>query len=154
MTRQRSPMLLGAVLLACAMGAGCSPGGDGPSAQKKDVAPGPKPSANFAVSPDCGDSPVEVTFTDMSFGNIDSWLWEFDDGTTSTQKTPPPRTYTNIRTYRVKLTVSSGGIANSRTIPIQVVEPLIAPVNLETSMIRKSVEECGNPRDPWRYGLT
>jgi len=95
-----------------------------------------------------------VTFTDKSFGNIDSYLWEFDDGSTSTERTPPPRTYTNIRTYRVKLTVTSAGGSDAKTIPIQVVEPVVPPGDLKTSMVRQAADQCGNTRDPWRFGLT
>ncbi len=29
-----------------------------------------------------------VAFKDLSYGNITSWLWEFDDGTTSTERNP------------------------------------------------------------------
>lgn len=45
-------------------------------------------------------------FQDMSFGNINSWLWNFGDGTTSTEQNPA-HTYTGNGAYVVTLTVSS-----------------------------------------------
>ena len=49
-----------------------------------------------------------VTFTDTSLpaeGSIVSWLWDFDDGQTSTVK-DPVNTYTAIGSYQVRLTVT------------------------------------------------
>lgn len=45
-----------------------------------------------------------VEFTDLSQGLPTSWLWDFGDGTTSTQQ-HPQHTYTSSGTYTVKLKV-------------------------------------------------
>jgi gliding motility-associated-like protein len=47
-----------------------------------------------------------ITFTDNSDGitrPFTQWLWQFGDGSTSTDKNPPPKTYSEPKTYIVKL---------------------------------------------------
>jgi PKD repeat protein len=56
------------------------------------------PSAGFTYdqSPSNRKAPQTVTFTDTSTSpncGIDSWFWTFGDGSTSTQKNPPPHLY-------------------------------------------------------------
>lgn len=46
------------------------------------------PVADFTSNPTSGNSPLTVTFTDTSTNNPTSWLWDFGDGTTSTQQNP------------------------------------------------------------------
>src|SRR3954468_7670040 len=44
------------------------------------------PTADFTASPQMGDQPLDVTFTDTSIpgsSSITSWFWDFGDGTTS-----------------------------------------------------------------------
>ncbi len=64
--------------------------------------------AAFDADPTEGCEPLEVTFTDQSWGNPDilSWLWEFGDGMTSTLQNPPPHTYA-AGVYEVMLTVTN-----------------------------------------------
>lgn len=55
--------------------------------------PSPPPSpipvvSNFTGIPINGIVPLEVSFNDLSTGNIDSWLWNFGDGNTSTERNP------------------------------------------------------------------
>lgn len=47
-----------------------------------------------------------VSFTDKSSGMPEAWLWDFGDGTTSTQQNPI-HTYTSTGIYNVKLIVSN-----------------------------------------------
>jgi gliding motility-associated-like protein len=51
--------------------------------------------------------PEPVTFIDSStsFGTIEKWFWDFGDGTTFNQSTPPPHTYSNPGNYDVKLAI-------------------------------------------------
>jgi len=58
--------------------------------------------------------PFTVYFYDLSFGNIDSWNWEFGDGTTSLEINPV-HTYNTPGSYEVCLTVSDllGGCADT-----------------------------------------
>ncbi len=69
--------------------------------------------ADFTASTTSGDAPLVVSFTDMSTATlgIDSWLWNFGDGATSTEQNPV-HTY-NGGTFTVKLTVT--GLAGSDT---------------------------------------
>ena len=46
------------------------------------------PEANFSASPLSGQAPLLVSFTDLSTGIIDTWLWNFGDGSTSTEQNP------------------------------------------------------------------
>jgi len=70
--------------------------------------------ANFSASPTSGIAPLLVIFTDMSTGSINSWLWDFGDGNTSTAINPM-HTYTTKGIYTVKLTTSGSGSANTKT---------------------------------------
>lgn len=53
-----------------------------------------------------GVAALSVQFADASTGNPDVWLWNFDDGSTSTDKNPY-HTFTYSGTYNVTLTVSN-----------------------------------------------
>jgi len=51
-------------------------------------------------------------FQDMSFGNVNSWLWSFGDGTTSTEQNPT-HSYTGNGAFVVTLTVIGGDCQSS-----------------------------------------
>ncbi len=72
------------------------------------------PTANFTASPTSGCAPLTVTFTDQSTGDIDSWSWDFGDGSTSTEQNPTHQ-YTSAGTYTVKLTVTGPGGSDTET---------------------------------------
>ncbi|WP_318238897.1 PKD domain-containing protein [Methanolacinia petrolearia] len=61
------------------------------------------PSAGFSSNVSVGKSPLAVNFTDRSTNSPTSWLWEFGDGSTSTEQNPS-HTYTAARLYTVNLT--------------------------------------------------
>ena len=73
------------------------------------------PTVDFTANDTVGcDVPFAVQFTDKS-PNASSWLWDFGDGTTSTQQNPN-HTYTNSGSYDVTLTITlPGGCSNSIT---------------------------------------
>lgn len=48
----------------------------------------PEIHSEFVVDDDDGCDPLEVQFTNNSWGNTDAWLWEFDDGGSSTEQDP------------------------------------------------------------------
>ncbi len=65
----------------------------------------PPPVAAFASDRDRGVPPLDVQFTDLSTGTITSWLWDFGDGSTSTEAAPL-HTYLSDGMYTVGLTVT------------------------------------------------
>lgn len=64
--------------------------------------------ASFSIGPgqQSGIIPHRVDFSDLSEGSVQSWLWNFGDGTTSTEQ-HPSHTYTESGAYDVSLTVTS-----------------------------------------------
>ena len=88
-----------------------------PTPTPEPSVPEVEPTAKFrAVIPDT-PLPVKVTFINESTGNPTTWLWNFGDGTTSTEQ-HPTHTYTNPGTYIVTLTVSNNFGENTTTAPI------------------------------------
>ncbi|MBK7965282.1 MAG: PKD domain-containing protein [Bacteroidetes bacterium] len=59
------------------------------------------PNANFSTDLLSGCPPLLVNFSNLSSGST-TWLWDFGDGSTSTQQ-HPSHTYSNIGTYQVRL---------------------------------------------------
>lgn len=63
------------------------------------------PMAWFEAEPVIGNSPLIVSFRDISVGEYDSWLWDFGDGFQSVDRNPT-HTYTKPGTYTVSLLVT------------------------------------------------
>ncbi|OYT13451.1 MAG: hypothetical protein B6I19_05120 [Bacteroidetes bacterium 4572_114] len=61
------------------------------------------PNADFSAQPLSGFVPLVVEFMDLSSGEIDSLLWDFGDGITSTE-TNPFHEYQNVGLFSVSLT--------------------------------------------------
>jgi|GEM_PF-1859084 len=83
------------------------------------------PLAYFAGEPLSGRAPLTVQFADSSSGIITSWLWDFGDSTTSTNKNPQHE-YMSVGLYTVTLQVTGPGGVNSFSRPnyIDVQTPL------------------------------
>lgn len=82
------------------------------------VSVNPQPVAAFSFSNNCTNSLMQ--FTDMSTpsGFIQSWLWEFGDGGTSTLQNPT-HTYSTAGTFTVILTVTdNSGCSNVTSLPV------------------------------------
>jgi PKD repeat protein len=73
--------------------------------------PGVPPVALFSYSPPTGSSPWTVSFVDESMDNPTSWLWDFGDGTISTDVSPT-HGYSEPGTYNVSLTVTNAAGSN------------------------------------------
>jgi PKD repeat protein len=70
------------------------------------------PAANFSANTRQGNKPLAVMFGDSSTGNITDWLWDFGDGSTSTDQNPS-HTYSSAGTFTVTLTVTGPGGSDS-----------------------------------------
>jgi len=75
----------------------------------------PELQAGFTFSPGNGPLPLTVRFTDQSTGPVESRLWDFGDGDTSTQ-THPEHVYNNPGIYDVTLFVANDFTSDMLTI--------------------------------------
>lgn len=66
--------------------------------------------AMYSYFPD--SSIYTIHFMDVSWGNPTSWLWEFGDGTSSTEKNPT-HTYNDLGTYSVCLTIEGDSCSDT-----------------------------------------
>jgi beta-lactam-binding protein with PASTA domain len=66
--------------------------------------------AEFGVESASGTAPLTVHFEDFSVSAapIDSWTWDFGDGSAPSTEPHPEHTYSNVGIYTVTLTVYSG----------------------------------------------
>jgi len=86
-----------------------SPYGCGQATDSGSVDVGMAPDAAFSADPTSGcGAPLDVQFTDASTAAppVDAWLWDFGDGTTSTEA-DPQHTYTAPDDYVVTLAVTN-----------------------------------------------
>jgi len=83
-----------------------SPGVDDVYATLNFQVVGSTPQANFTANVTSGPAPLAVQFTDTSTGNPTAWLWDFGDGSTSSQQ-HPVHTYLEEGLYTVNLTIST-----------------------------------------------
>ncbi len=73
-----------------------------------------KPFADFVISTKSGRTPLTVICEDRSTGTIESWSWDFGDGSYSIEQNPT-HIYTKPGTYTISLTVkSSYGVSNKK----------------------------------------
>jgi PKD repeat protein len=82
------------------------------------------PVADFSGTPQSGDAPLDVSFTDLSTNIPTSWSWDFGDGVTSNEQNPA-HTYSAPGGYTVTLTVSNtlGGDTEVKPDYITVTKP-------------------------------
>jgi len=71
-------------------------------------------SAEFKASRTSGPPPLIVNFTDQSSGDVNSWSWDFGDGSTSTVQNPS-HAYQELGSYTVSLTVNGAGGSDTET---------------------------------------
>ncbi|MEO6489515.1 MAG: PKD domain-containing protein [Ferruginibacter sp.] len=69
---------------------------------------GVKPTPNFIATPRNVCAYVAVSFSDLSTGNVDQWLWDFGDGGTSVGQNPS-HIYTDTGYFSVQLIVWNNG---------------------------------------------
>lgn len=82
----------------------------------RGIVVGRKPDGAFTADNTdiCANTPVK--FTDLSTGDVDEWLWNFGDGTTSTEANPV-HIYRDTGYFQVKLMVVNNGCPDILTIP-------------------------------------
>jgi PKD repeat protein len=72
--------------------------------------------AGFFATPTSGAAPLDVQFADQSVGAIDTWQWDFGDGSTSAgTDRNPSHTYASSGLYTVTLTVSGSSGSDTET---------------------------------------
>ncbi|PLX00449.1 MAG: hypothetical protein C0593_00915 [Marinilabiliales bacterium] len=81
-----------------------------------DFTPTLAPTAGFLADQNVGCAGMEVSFMDISTGDPQEWLWEFEGGNpeTSSLQNPPPVLYENKGSYSVSLTVTNQGGSNTK----------------------------------------
>jgi PKD repeat protein len=84
-----------------------------------------EPVSAFSATPVAGDAPLSVQFNDYSGGYPDSWLWDFGDGSTSTDQ-HPAHLYTAAGVYDVSLSITNviGADTMEKTGYITVTNPM------------------------------
>jgi len=108
----------------------CAEGGEPCSSYSDEITTTPvdgKPTAAFSISSTSGTAPLTTRFTNTSTGTIDTFLWSFGDGSTSSDPSPS-HVYTVPGTYAVTLSVSGTGGTSSTTQAGAVVVSYAAPV--------------------------
>jgi PKD repeat protein len=92
------------------------PGGSDTETKEGYVSVYAPPLAGFSGVPTSGIAPLNVSFADESSGVIETWAWDFGDGTTS-GTAAPTHTYVTPGLYQVTLAVSGPGGADSEVKP-------------------------------------
>ncbi len=95
------------------------PGGSSNVTRQINVTSPTAPVAGFTQDRTAGVAPLTVQFTDQSSGSVSSYLWNFSDGSTTTERNPV-HTFTTPGTYNVFLTVTGAGGSSSVTRQITV----------------------------------
>ena len=73
------------------------------------------PVVNFSASPTSGTSPVTVTFSNTTTGEVTAWAWSFGDGETSSGPSPT-HVYSAPGDYWVTLKATGPGGSASKTL--------------------------------------
>jgi len=114
--------------------------------------------ASFTSAPTPGGGPRQVSFTDTSAGSPTTWLWDFGDGTTSTQRNPV-HTFPTAGPRTVRLTVdNANGPASSTTRSITVGVPPVASFTLrqpspDALVLEATDTSTGGPESVrWDFG--
>jgi serine protease len=97
------------------------------------------PVANFTAKPRSGNGPMVVQFTDTTTGHVSSRLWDFGDGTTSTEQNPVHTyTYRDTPDYTVSLTVTGMGGSDTET-KTKYIHLNTPPIRVNISMSKNDV---------------
>lgn len=118
----------------------------------------PSPTAGFTVDNDAACNQLTVAFTNTSVNGID-YVWDFGDGTSSTDQDPPPHFYGTPGSYTITLRVVNG--QGCQDIATQVVHVYVPPQvqigaqNVCEGVVAQfadlTVTEPGNPITSWAW---
>ena len=107
----------------------------------------PPPVANFTANTTRGVAPLTVNFASTSSGTINSYAWNFGDGTTSTLQNPA-HSYAQAGTFPVTLSVTGPGGSNSLNKPAYItVSPAAVTTPTQQSLWSASAKPA-NANDP------
>lgn len=84
------------------------------ASQKSDPQTALPPTADFIASPERGTTPLTVSFTDLSTGEVTGWHWDFGEDQFSTIP-QPIHTYTSAGEYTVSLAVMGSDSSDVET---------------------------------------
>ena len=100
------------------VGANVGPCADVTFGQVEDYSVNISNNPNAIVADFASDSTISCTgniqFSDLSSNNPNSWLWNFGDGTTSSQQNPS-HTYSSAGSYTVRLVAFKSGVSDTST---------------------------------------
>ncbi len=77
---------------------------------------GAKPGISFSANPRNTCAGTKISFTDISTGNPDEWLWQFGDGSTSATKNPD-HFYNDTGYFSITLIAINYGCADTLVLP-------------------------------------
>ncbi|MCU0463564.1 MAG: PKD domain-containing protein [Anaerolineae bacterium] len=104
------------------------PGGSSTKQGVVNVTRAPQaPEAAFVPNVTSGNAPLTVTFDNQTTGDVTGYLWEFADGTTSTDA-EPTHTFTEPGTYIVRLTArGQNNLSDFTEVEISAIRPQTPP---------------------------
>jgi PKD repeat protein len=118
--------------------AGGSPdGGSGSGGGGAETGP---PNAAFSIDRDGGPAPAVVEFSDDSTGAVDSWRWQFGDGSDDAGEPNPVHAFRRPGSYEVRLTVRGPEGTSQATRAIDV-GPALDPIP-EQGGVAEFVARC------------
>jgi len=101
----------------------------------------PAPRAAFTLNPASGLAPLTVQFTNQSTGNITNYIWNFGDGTLSTDVNPSHQ-YLLPGTYVVTLLASGpGGLGTAQATVVVNAPPTFTPTHTATFTLTPTLTE-------------
>ena len=97
------------------------------------------PAADFIVDESVVAAGSEIIFADSSTGDITSYLWDFGDGETSTDKNPAHAYKRGGKIYTVSLNVSNEVGTDTVNKSIEVLEPVSADFSTLLNIVKTKV---------------
>mgnify|MGYP001793339228 CR=1 FL=1 len=99
--------------------------------KKSPEPPVPEIAAAFIAEPSQGEAPLTVQLTNQSTGEIESYVWDFGNGITSSEKDPAGQEFAEAGEYTISLTVSGPGGESTETQTVQVTKTTLKVTAVE-----------------------